>query len=644
MPRESVSGAGPAARPERSAFVALGSNLGDRRVNLERAIDALRRLPECALVRVSSFIETPAERVPGERAGDPGPDPGGAYLNAVAEVRTTLHARALLEALHAIESSLGRDRAAQAHGAPRTIDLDVLLVGDEIHAEPGLRVPHPRMHERRFVLEPLNEIAPELVIPRVGATPAGLLARLRSVVVMVCAMLLSIAAASSGYAQVAPPVTVSGETVLDEAARFYRAAPWAERVSIVIRTPRPPPLEDRPEIHRGSLVVRLDPGARDGARTTRAPALALELGPLRAYASAGELTVITTTNPSAFWREEYARFAEGDRPVLPSPARLAELIPPVPLPQLALVHAGASAPLLPWLSAPRSATPIVWEPVSLRPDELGGGPIALRGRSEHGPIAIELASAGRSGAPAGGTSVSGLRLRRLSATLPSTRGPAVPESQRPRLELTFDPVEPGESSAWVIDVAGWERVPVLSRLRDLGTSMIGQKFPVGSLRSTGDSANESVRLEAFFESAEADASGRNTHLALVLLRPGLALEGEPSPAGALGIAQGAAGRMHEVCPPGPPPEGGGPAVPSVRAKSVVVLADGANPPPVAADGPPREWTHWAPAPPLARLAPGEPVCLVVVDPELRIRAVIPVHADMAVEEMLELLAAALCAK
>ena len=139
------------------AYVALGANLGDRERTLRAAVDALAAEDGIEVVAVSTLRETEPVGV-GEQPR---------FLNGAAELETTLTARELLDRLPAVEQRFGRVRSSGEHG-PRTLDLDLLLYGDEVIDEPGLAVPHPRLHERSFVLEPLAELAPGLVVPGRG--------------------------------------------------------------------------------------------------------------------------------------------------------------------------------------------------------------------------------------------------------------------------------------------------------------------------------------------------------------------------------------------------------------------------------------------------------------------------------------------
>lgn len=144
-----------------TAYIGIGANLGDAPATVAAAVAALGHLPDGRLLRVSSAYRTaPVD------AG--GPD----YVNAVAALATTLSPEALLTALQGIEQAFGRQRPY--HHAPRTLDLDLLLHGDVVCATPRLTLPHPRLHLRAFVLQPLLEIAPELAAPGLGALAAWL--------------------------------------------------------------------------------------------------------------------------------------------------------------------------------------------------------------------------------------------------------------------------------------------------------------------------------------------------------------------------------------------------------------------------------------------------------------------------------------
>jgi 2-amino-4-hydroxy-6-hydroxymethyldihydropteridine diphosphokinase len=156
-----------AGAPLKRAYVGLGANLGDRETTIRRAVELLDAEPEIRVVAVSGLRET---------------DPVGfldqpRFLNGACAVETELAPRALLERLLAIERDLGRERGQGPRFGPRPIDLDLLLYGDEFVDEPGLTIPHPRLVGRRFALEPLADLDPDLALPdgrQVRALLAGL--------------------------------------------------------------------------------------------------------------------------------------------------------------------------------------------------------------------------------------------------------------------------------------------------------------------------------------------------------------------------------------------------------------------------------------------------------------------------------------
>jgi 2-amino-4-hydroxy-6-hydroxymethyldihydropteridine diphosphokinase len=151
------------------AVIALGSNLGDRRETLELAISQIRNFSESKLLTVSSFHETVALTESGEDRSKP------SYLNAVCLIETTLSAQELLELCSEVEANLGRVRAERWQD--RTIDLDIVAFGDQVIETASLSVPHPRAHERLFVLLPWQEIDPDAEIVGRGKV-SDLIARL----------------------------------------------------------------------------------------------------------------------------------------------------------------------------------------------------------------------------------------------------------------------------------------------------------------------------------------------------------------------------------------------------------------------------------------------------------------------------------
>jgi dihydroneopterin aldolase/2-amino-4-hydroxy-6-hydroxymethyldihydropteridine diphosphokinase len=153
-------------RGRHSAYIALGSNIGDREAHLNAAVAGLNNLSGCRVVRVSKFIDT-------EPYGYTGQDN---FLNGCLELETLLGPLELLEMLHQIENSAGRVR--DARWGPRTLDLDILFYDDTVMSTDGLRIPHIEAHKRDFVLIPLNEIAPNLLHPILGKTVREMLEEL----------------------------------------------------------------------------------------------------------------------------------------------------------------------------------------------------------------------------------------------------------------------------------------------------------------------------------------------------------------------------------------------------------------------------------------------------------------------------------
>lgn len=157
------------SRDDALVYVALGSNVGNRAAHLALAVREMGALEGLVLSASSRVYET-----------DPiGPGPQGCYLNAVVRGSTLLPPRVLLDALHAIERRAGRERSREERFSARTLDLDLLFYGDLRIDAPDLVVPHPRLHERSFVLEPLCELAPDMPHPILGLRLSELAARVR---------------------------------------------------------------------------------------------------------------------------------------------------------------------------------------------------------------------------------------------------------------------------------------------------------------------------------------------------------------------------------------------------------------------------------------------------------------------------------
>ncbi len=155
------------------AYIGIGSNLDDPLIQCQKGLQRLSGLTGVTLERTASFYKT-------EPVTDPLPghadETQAWFVNTVAEIRTVCSPRGILEALQSIEEQMGRRRSYR--GAPRTIDLDLLLYGQQVMRETDLIVPHPRLHERRFVLEPMCEIASYVTHPGFGVSMKGLLDRL----------------------------------------------------------------------------------------------------------------------------------------------------------------------------------------------------------------------------------------------------------------------------------------------------------------------------------------------------------------------------------------------------------------------------------------------------------------------------------
>jgi len=150
------------------AYIGIGSNLGDRRANTLEAVDRIGKLPGTRVVRASSLYES-----------EPLGDAKTWFVNSVIELESEMSAEMLLKKLKAIEQAMGRKRVKGKRWGSRVIDLDILLCEGEVVEKRSLKVPHPEMHKRRFVLMPLAELAPHVVHPQLGLTVSALLATVK---------------------------------------------------------------------------------------------------------------------------------------------------------------------------------------------------------------------------------------------------------------------------------------------------------------------------------------------------------------------------------------------------------------------------------------------------------------------------------
>src|SRR3990172_7500267 len=150
------------------AYIGIGSNLGDRKANALEAVERVSKLPGTRVIRASSFYES-----------EPLGDAKTWFVNSVIEIETEFAPEQLLKKLKAIEQAMGRKRVKGKRWGSRVIDLDILLCGQEVVETRSLKVPHPELHKRRFVLLPLAELAPQVVHPQLGQSVSALLATLK---------------------------------------------------------------------------------------------------------------------------------------------------------------------------------------------------------------------------------------------------------------------------------------------------------------------------------------------------------------------------------------------------------------------------------------------------------------------------------
>ncbi|MCW5755300.1 MAG: 2-amino-4-hydroxy-6-hydroxymethyldihydropteridine diphosphokinase [Phycisphaeraceae bacterium] len=450
-------------RLESTAYVAMGSNLGDRLGVLLAALSDLAASPGIVVRAVSTVIET-----------DPvGPSGQGRYLNAVVQLETSATPHELLERLLVIERKHGRDRTHGSRWGPRTLDLDLLLYDDRIIAEPGLTVPHPRMTERPFVLEPLAEIAGDRVIPTTGCTVHEHLEACRiqmqeadrsdarearssqkygSIrssasesmlrVLAICAAMF-IGLIASGIVEARPP---SGGAPI---ARSYWRAYGADAILMtLIRGYRAGPIAESMEFHldspsgssRAVVVVRMDAG--DHHRPAR---LRVETDDLiLAAVEEADRTRVLAVHP-----RDTLRYVEWVLDDSLSMSSIRRVLPPLPLPGATLALGDNREPLLPAAGESR------WF-LSKRSDLPSGvvGLISVNSLPSAAPLPMEVL-----------IDTVSWRLARVQAAWPSRAGETL-------VTINLKPIDPGQPEIWDIIADGRQRVESAADFRPIPALLV----------------------------------------------------------------------------------------------------------------------------------------------------------------------------
>lgn len=413
----------------RTCHLALGSNIGDRTATINAAIETIDAIGDVTVTARSPIIETEALTLPGSA-------PQRAYRNGAITIETSLDPRALLGSLQAVEQSMGRIRDDNQRWEARTIDIDILLDGNLVIEEPGLSIPHPRMHERLFVLGPLAVIAPDALHPGLKITVSRMLADLDRTkqrggrvisTAILAAMLIFGCAASPCKAQAneAPATSAMTQTLpaVDPAEAFariasaYRAAPIADRITLsAVSTYR-----ERSQ----TAIVRAD--ATTGAAL-------LELGPIHAHARNDELLVIHTERG-----DRYALFSGDGRSVIDL---ITESLPPIMFPQLSLVfdNPDNQAHLTPF------ADSVEWTAAIEDTEE---AQLVLLGNAQGAIVSFVV-------------DTESWRLKACVIT--------VPESGL-RIEMQIEPIDPGDPSDWRLDTRGMIPVLTLAQLQPGGVDI-----------------------------------------------------------------------------------------------------------------------------------------------------------------------------